>query len=159
MHVFFGTSKIDLFAAGFGFAISIATILIPHVHTPVLYIVQNPKMSSFPISSSHFSKLKGLNFPHRNSLELHKRIQRYLWRIVPSSQVWYVSCEINHDDLPTWNIRSGRIPNKSQILKYLNCSSKRLTIQYRDSGLRQPKLFLFVVHLKSIIIIIYDSVR
>lgn len=94
MHGFFGTSKNHLFAAGFGFAISIAIILISHVHTPVFYIVKNPKLSSFPICSSHFSKLKGLNFPHRSSLKLHKRIHRHPWRIVPSSQVWYLSQEV-----------------------------------------------------------------
>lgn len=37
-------------------------------------------------------------------------------------------------DLPTWNIRSGRIPNNSQILKYLHCSSKGLRIHIRYSG-------------------------
>jgi len=62
---FFGTSKIHWFVTGFEFTISIAIILIPHVHAPVFYIVANPKLSCFPICSSHFSKLKALNFPHR----------------------------------------------------------------------------------------------
>ena len=49
---FFGTSKIHWFVTGFEFTISIAIILIPHVHAPVFYIVANPKLSCFPVCSS-----------------------------------------------------------------------------------------------------------
>ena len=80
MHGFLGTSKIDLFAAGFGFAISIAIILIPHVHAPVLYMVKNPKLSSFPICSSlTLFKAERLELPQKRSLKLHKRMHYHPW--------------------------------------------------------------------------------
>lgn len=118
---------------------------------PYFTLSQIPSCPVFPFALHTFQSWKPWTSP-TDSLKLHKRIHRHPWSstiVTVTSRGWQnlllpgrvglqkdiQTCEINHheyilfwSDLPTWNIRSGRIPNNSQILKYLNFSSKRLRI-------------------------------